>query len=105
MRRVAPLLPVTEGEREYSTEKGHKRLHDERAAYAAVILHQYVEQLKGTRTDARRCFIVDVRKGAVFTAAAAFKKRRREIAAALRGIFGMWPSVPVKQGPPSQQEA
>jgi hypothetical protein len=72
-----------------------KPLKNDRARYAAAIVHEYVERIlkAGKRTEWKRCMVLDVLAGKLYDATEKHSSRRRQLAAACGEIGAVWPSL------------
>lgn len=67
---------------------------DEAGAYAAAVVHQYVENhLTGSKVSPSDAYVVDVFARRIRVGPRPFKKRRNDIAAACEEIAQRWPAV------------
>jgi hypothetical protein len=71
------------------------RLTEERAKYAATILHQYVQETlgAGANADPRECHVIDVFGKKVWTASRTYNKRRQDVTDACGEIEVRWPGL------------
>jgi hypothetical protein len=70
-------------------------LSEERARYAATVLHQYVSDVLGGngRAEPDLCYVLDVFAGKLFSAPRRFQRRRQDIAAACAEFLAVWRDV------------
>ena len=70
-------------------------LSEERAKYAATVLHQYVADVLGSdgRVDPDQCHVLDVFARKLFTAPRRFQRRRQDVAAACAEFVSVWRDV------------
>lgn len=68
-------------------------LSEDRARYAATVLHQYIETQypKAGKADHRICLVVDVFAKRFFSAPRNFKRKQQDVEAACREIAISWP--------------
>lgn len=71
----------------------NEALNEDRARYAATVLHQYIEAQypRAGSTDYRLCLVVDIFAKKFHTAPRTYKRKRQDIEAACSEIARAWP--------------
>jgi len=71
-------------------------LNSESGQYVATVLHQYIEgtyAAEDVKASRSHCIVIDVFSGEKYVAPAAYKRRRKDIAAGCQQIAALWPRV------------
>ena len=100
---VRPELEIIAPQRGGGTKYGLLKLYlgkthplnEESASLIATTVHQFAEKHFGTpeNVDLKRCYVLDVFQGKLFTAPQSYTKRRSDIAAACEEIAARWPTL------------